>query len=61
MAKCLELPETMYLRLSLEDVEWLKERASALRLRPAIYARMLLSKAVDFDRQEPGKVFTEAI
>lgn len=41
--------ETMFLRVSPEQKAWMQKRADALRLRPAIYARMLLSKAVEID------------
>jgi len=57
MPRYTQLPETIFIRVSKEDKEWLQERATALKLRPAIYARMLLGKAVEFDRQEPGKLF----
>jgi len=48
------LPETMYVRLSIEDKDWILKRATALTLRPTAYARMLLSKAIEIDRHEPG-------
>jgi len=51
-----QVPELLAVRISPEDKAWLQERASALKLRPAIYARMLLSKAVEMDRREPGKL-----
>jgi hypothetical protein len=50
------LPETLYIRLSREDKKWILERSRALTLRPTVYARMLLSKAVENDRLEPGKL-----
>jgi hypothetical protein len=53
-----QLTESLYLRVTREEKAWLQQRAIALKLQPAQYARMLLSKAVDFDKQEPGKVFT---
>ncbi|HWQ19209.1 MAG TPA: hypothetical protein VN455_05470 [Methanotrichaceae archaeon] len=56
MPRIAQVTEPMFLRVSSEDKEWLQERATALKLRPAIYARMLLSKAVAIDRQEPGKL-----
>lgn len=52
------LPETMYIRLSKEDKDWILKRATALTLRPTAYARMLLSKAVAIDRSEPGKLLS---
>jgi len=58
MPRISQVPELLAIRVSEEDKQWLQERASALKLRPAIYARMLLSRAVEFDRQEPGKMFT---
>ena len=61
MRKKAQVTETMFLRVSPEDKAWMQERADALRLRPAIYARMLLSKAVEMDMQEPGKLFTGAL
>lgn len=51
-----QIPEILAIRVSSDDLVWLKERASALKLRPAIYARILLSKAVEMDKREPGKL-----
>ena len=48
------LPETMYVRLSRADKDWILKRATTLTLRPTAYARMLLSKAIEIDRREPG-------
>lgn len=48
------LPETLYMRLTKEDKEWIYQRAQALTLRPTVYARMLLSRAVEIDKREPG-------
>ena len=53
--------ETLVVRLSTEDKAWLQRRADLLKLRPAIYARVLLSKAIENDKQEPGKMFTEGL
>jgi hypothetical protein len=61
MPRISQVNETMFLRVSSEDKAWLQKRADALKLRPAIYARMLLSKAVESDRQDPGKMFVEGI
>jgi hypothetical protein len=58
MASNTDLPETMYIRLSKEDKDWILKRATALTLRPTAYARMLLSKAVAIDRGEPGKLLS---
>jgi hypothetical protein len=49
-----QVPELIAVRISSEDKSWLQERANKLRLRPAIYARILLSKAIELDRHEPG-------
>jgi len=54
MTSFIGLPETMYVRLSKEDKDWILKRATALTLRPTAYARMLLSKAIEIDRREPG-------
>ncbi len=56
-----QLPELISLKLSKSDMEWLRSRADKLQLRPGIVGRMLLSKAIEMDRQEPGKLFAEAI
>lgn len=53
------LPETLYIRLSKEDKNWILERSKVLTLRPTVYARMLLSKAVENDRLEPGKLLCQ--
>lgn len=50
------LSETVYIRVSGDDKQWLRERANGLRVKPSVYARMLLSKAVELDRKEPGKL-----
>jgi hypothetical protein len=42
------------MRLTKEDKEWIYQRAQALTLRPTVYARMLLSRAVEIDKREPG-------
>jgi hypothetical protein len=52
------LPETLYIRLSKDDKHWIQERSNALTVKPTVYARMLLSKAIKTDRQEPGKFLT---
>jgi hypothetical protein len=52
--------ELLTIRVSSEDKAWLQERASALKLRPAIYARILLSRAVEIDRREPGKLLCQS-
>ena len=61
MHKNAQVTELLAVRLSPEDKTWLQERASALKLRPAIYARMLLSKAIENDRLDPGKFLTGVV
>jgi len=56
MAGNAKLTETLYIRLSTDDKSWIQERAKTLKLRPTIYARVLLSKAVEIDKLEPGKL-----
>ncbi|OPY50754.1 MAG: hypothetical protein A4E48_01752 [Methanosaeta sp. PtaU1.Bin060] len=56
-----QVPELLALKLSKSDMEWLRTRAEKLQLRPAIVGRMLLSQAIKIDRQEPGKLFAEAV
>jgi hypothetical protein len=56
MAKYASLSETLYIRLSEDDKSWIQERAKTLKLRPTIYARVLLSKAIEIDKREPGKL-----
>lgn len=53
------VPEILNIRISAEDKAWLSARADILKLRPAIYARILLSRAVEIDRHEPGKLLCE--
>jgi hypothetical protein len=59
MPKYEQVPELLAVRISPEDKAWLQERASALKLRPAIYARILLSKAIENDRLDPGKLLCQ--
>jgi hypothetical protein len=54
-----QVPEILAIRVSSEDKAWVTARADSLKLRPAIYARILLSKAVEIDRREPGKLLCE--
>lgn len=42
------------MRLTQEDKEWIYQRAQDLTLRPTVYARMLLSKAIEIDKRDPG-------
>lgn len=56
-----QVPELLALKLSKSDMDWLRNRAEKLQLRPAIVGRMLLSQAIKMDRQEPGKLFAEAV
>jgi hypothetical protein len=54
-----QVTELLAVRISPEDKAWLQERAISLKLRPAIYARILLSKAIENDRLEPGKLLCQ--
>ena len=56
-----QLPALVSLKLSKSDMDWLKSRADKLQLRPGIVGRMLLSKAIEIDRQDPGRLFAEAV
>jgi hypothetical protein len=61
MPRITQVSELLAVRVSEDDKRWLQERADVLKLRPAIYARMLLSKAIEKDKREPGKIFTGAL
>lgn len=56
MSETASLPETLYIRLSKEDKDWIMRRAKTLTLKPTVYARMLLAKAVEIDKRDPGKL-----
>jgi len=59
MPRITQVPELLAVRVSEDDKKWLQERASVLKLRPAIYARILLSKAIENDRLDPGKLLCQ--
>jgi hypothetical protein len=59
MPRIIQVPELLAIRISEEDKQWLQERSQILKLRPAIYARMLLSKAIENDRRDPGKLLCQ--
>ena len=61
MPKYEQVPELLAVKLSTADMDWLRTRAEKLQLRPSIVARMLLNRAIKSDKEDPGKLFAEAV